>query len=81
MKEKNIRCDEEARKQILQIVHGLWNDLNRELIAPDFELLPMIKVALNTSRASQVVYQHKEDSYLSNVEYQVRSLFFKPIDL
>lgn len=65
----------------MQLIHGLWKDLNVELIKPDALLLPIIRVALNTSRASQVVYQHNEDSYLSSVENQVQSLFFKPIDI
>nr|QFQ50298.1 geraniol synthase [Atractylodes lancea] len=79
MREKNITNEEEGRKQILQLIHGLWKDLNAELVTPDALLLPMIKVALNVSRASQVVYQHSEDSYLSSVQDYVQTLFFKPI--
>ncbi|KAI3795897.1 hypothetical protein L1987_38557 [Smallanthus sonchifolius] len=81
MKEKNIKCEEEGRKEILQLIYGLWNDLNVELVAPDAVLFPIIKVALNMSRASQVVYQHNDDSYLSSVENYVQSLFYKPIDI
>ncbi|XP_071706572.1 monoterpene synthase TPS4, chloroplastic-like isoform X2 [Rutidosis leptorrhynchoides] len=80
MKERNIACEEEGRKHILGLIHGLWKDLNAELVTPDVMLLPIIRVALNTSRASQVVYQHDEDSYLSSVKNHVQSLFFKPVD-
>ncbi|KAI3795900.1 hypothetical protein L1987_38560 [Smallanthus sonchifolius] len=81
MKEKNIKCEEEGRNEILQLIYGLWNDMNIELVAPDAVLFPIIKVALNMSRASQVVYQHNDDSYLSSVENYVQSLFYKPIDI
>ncbi|KVH96607.1 probable terpene synthase 11 [Cynara cardunculus var. scolymus] len=81
MREKNITSEEEGRKKILQLINELWKDLNTELVTPDALLLPMIKVALNMSRASQVVYQHNEDSYLTSVESQVQYLFFKPIDI
>nr|XP_043632696.1 probable terpene synthase 11 isoform X2 [Erigeron canadensis] len=80
MKDKHIACEEEGRNQILQIINGLWKDLNSELVKSNLELFPMIQVAFNTSRASQVVYQHNEDSYLSSVKSQVQNLFFKPID-
>ncbi|XP_076939799.1 monoterpene synthase TPS4, chloroplastic-like isoform X2 [Bidens hawaiensis] len=81
MKEKNIACEEEGRKEILQMIYALWNDLNTELVTPDALLFPIIKVALNISRASQVVYEHDNDSYLSSVENHVKSLFYKPIDV
>ncbi|KAK1418494.1 hypothetical protein QVD17_27639 [Tagetes erecta] len=81
MKEKNITCEEEGRKEILQLIYSLWKDLNAELVTPDARLFPMIKVALNMSRASQAVYQHDNDSYLSSVVNHVQSLFFKPIDI
>ncbi|KAK1411364.1 hypothetical protein QVD17_37912 [Tagetes erecta] len=80
MKKNNITCEEEGRKEILRLIHTLWNDLNVELVTPNVSLLPTIKVALNMSRASQVVYQHSDDSYLSSVEYHVETLFYKPID-
>ncbi|KAI7756812.1 hypothetical protein M8C21_028788 [Ambrosia artemisiifolia] len=81
MKEKNITCEEEGRREILQMIYMLWNDLNVELVTPDVMLFPIIKVAVNTSRASQVVYQHNDDSYLSSVEHHVQSLFYKPVDI
>ncbi|XP_076904292.1 monoterpene synthase TPS4, chloroplastic-like isoform X2 [Bidens hawaiensis] len=81
MKEKNIACEKEGRNEILQMIYSLWNDLNTELVTPDIMLFPIIKVALNISRASQVVYEHGNDSYLSSVENHVQSLFYKPIDI
>lgn len=81
MREKNITNEEEGRKQILQLINELWKDLNAELVTPDAFLLPMIRIALNMSRTCQVVYQHNEDSYLTNVESQVQYLFFKSIDI
>ncbi|KAK9062689.1 hypothetical protein SSX86_019878 [Deinandra increscens subsp. villosa] len=81
MKEKNIICEEEGRKEILELIYGLWEDLNVELVTPNAILLPIIKVALNMSRASQVIYQHYDDSYLSSVENHVQSLFFEPVDI
>ncbi|XP_071708239.1 monoterpene synthase TPS4, chloroplastic-like [Rutidosis leptorrhynchoides] len=80
MKERSITCEEEGRKQILELIHELWKDLNAELVKPNVMLLPIIRVALNSSRASQVAYQHNEDSYLSSVKNQVKYLFFKPVD-
>ncbi|KAI3797884.1 hypothetical protein L1987_33148 [Smallanthus sonchifolius] len=64
MKERNITCEEKGRKEILQLIYGLWNDLNAKLVTPNAMLFPMINVALNTSRDCQVVYQHDDDSYL-----------------
>ncbi|KAM0058767.1 putative geranyl diphosphate diphosphatase [Helianthus debilis subsp. tardiflorus] len=81
MKEKSTTCEEEGRKEILQMIYELWNDLNAELVTPDVMLFPMINVALNMSRASQVVYQHNDDSYLTGVEKHVEYLFYKPIDI
>ena len=81
MKEKKITCDKDERKQILELIHELWKDLNAELVAPNAVLWPMIRVALNMSRTSQVVYQHNEDSYLSSVKDHVKNLFFKAIDM
>ncbi|KAL8201844.1 hypothetical protein R6Q57_010991 [Mikania cordata] len=81
MKERNITSEEDGRKEMVQVINGLWKDLNTELVTPDAMLLPMIKVAVNMSRASQVVYQHDDDSYLSSVKNQVQSLFYKPISI
>ncbi|XP_076891503.1 putative monoterpene synthase 8 [Bidens hawaiensis] len=79
MKEKNIACEEEGRKEILHMITELWNDLNGDLASPDAMLLPMIKVVLNMSRACHAVYQHHDKSYLSNVENHVKSLFYIPV--
>ncbi|KAL8246164.1 hypothetical protein R6Q59_007380 [Mikania micrantha] len=81
MKERNITSEEDGRKEMVQVINGLWKDLNTELVTPDAMLLPMIKVAVNMSRASQVVYQHDDDSYLSSVKNHVQSLFYKPISI
>ncbi|KAJ9562858.1 hypothetical protein OSB04_008018 [Centaurea solstitialis] len=81
MREKNITSEEEGRKQILELINRLWKDLNAELVTTNALFLPMIRVALNISRTSQVVYQHNEDSYLTSVENQVQNLFFKSIDI
>ncbi|KAJ0467254.1 putative geranyl diphosphate diphosphatase [Helianthus annuus] len=81
MKEENITCEEEGREGILQMIYALWNDLNVELLTPDAVLFPMIKVALNMSRTSQVVYQHNDDSYLLSVKDHVQSLFYEPVDI
>nr|GEZ06556.1 probable terpene synthase 11 [Tanacetum cinerariifolium] len=81
IKEKKITCDKDETKQVLELIHGLWKDLNGELVAPNVVLLPMIRVAVNMSRTSQVVYQHNEDSYLSSVKDHVKNLFFKPIHI
>ncbi|KAJ0467250.1 putative geranyl diphosphate diphosphatase [Helianthus annuus] len=81
MKEENITCEEEGREGILQMIYALWNDLNVELLTPDAVLFRMIKVALNMSRTSQVVYQHNDDSYLLSVKDHVQSLFYEPVDI
>ncbi|KAD1930831.1 hypothetical protein E3N88_00789 [Mikania micrantha] len=80
MKEKNITCEDEGRKEILQLINGLWNDLNAELLMPNPMFLPLIKVALNIARACQVIYQHKDGSYLSNVGNYVKLLFYQSVD-
>ncbi|KAK2987973.1 hypothetical protein RJ640_011236 [Escallonia rubra] len=81
MKENDIKSEDEARKQIIQLIQGLWKELNGELIAPNALPLPIIKTAFNMSRTSQVVYQHDEDSYFSSVDNYVQSLFFTPVEL
>ncbi|KAI7756810.1 LOW QUALITY PROTEIN: hypothetical protein M8C21_028786 [Ambrosia artemisiifolia] len=50
-------------------------------VTQDVVLFPIIKVAVNMSRASQVVYKHNDDSYLLSVEHHVQSLFYKPVDI
>ncbi|KAI7732400.1 hypothetical protein M8C21_025798, partial [Ambrosia artemisiifolia] len=80
MKEKKI-CEEEGRAEILEIIYGLWNDLNARLVSPDTMFLPIIKVVFNMSRASQVVYEHDDDSYLSSIKNHVQCLFYKHIDI
>ncbi|KAK3010786.1 hypothetical protein RJ639_011312 [Escallonia herrerae] len=81
VKENDIKSEDEARKQIIQLIQGLWKELNGELIAPNALPLPIIKTAFNMSRTSQVVYQHDEDSYFSSVDNYVQSLFFTPVEL
>ncbi|KAK2987975.1 hypothetical protein RJ640_011238 [Escallonia rubra] len=81
MKENSIKSEDEARKQVIQLINGLWKELNGELIAPNALPLPIIKTAFNMSRTSQVVYQHDEDSYFSSVDNYVQSLFFSPLEL
>nr|GEW17638.1 reverse transcriptase domain-containing protein [Tanacetum cinerariifolium] len=73
--------DDLGTAKLLEFIHGLWKDLNGELVAPNVVLSPMIRVAFNMSRASQVVYQHNKNSYLSSVKEHVKNLFFKPIDM
>ncbi|KAJ9542355.1 hypothetical protein OSB04_028861 [Centaurea solstitialis] len=81
MKEKNITSEEEGRKQILHLIHTSWKELNATLVTPDALPLSIIKVALNMSRASQVIYQHDQDTYFSGVDDHVKYLFFTPIDM
>ncbi|KAI3769383.1 hypothetical protein L6452_00485 [Arctium lappa] len=81
MTEKNITNEEEGRKQILQLIHTSWEELNAALVAPNALPLSIIRVALNMSRASQVVYQHDQDTYFSGVDDHVKYLFFTPIDI
>ncbi|KAL3509620.1 hypothetical protein ACH5RR_029021 [Cinchona calisaya] len=79
MRENNITCDEEGRKRILLLIDNLWKDLNWELVSRNELPLSIIKAAFNMARASQVVYQHEEDSYFSSVDNYVQALFFTPI--
>nr|AJT35508.1 geraniol synthase [Gentiana rigescens] len=79
MKEKNITSDEEARESILKLIHNLWKEMNGELVSRNALPLEIKKVAFNMARASQVVYQHEEDSYFSSVDNYVKALFFTPL--
>nr|WRW51042.1 geraniol synthase [Uncaria rhynchophylla] len=79
MRENNITSDEEGRKGILQLINNLWKDLNYELVSRNELPLAIIKAAFNMARASQVVYQHEEDSYFSSVDNYVQALFFTPL--
>ncbi|KAL7113792.1 hypothetical protein ACP275_04G081300 [Erythranthe tilingii] len=80
MKEKNIEREEEGRKRVFEEIYGLWKDLNGEMMCENRVMpLAIIDVALNMARASQVVYNHEEDSYFSNVDNYVEALFFTPI--
>ncbi|CAI9280139.1 unnamed protein product [Lactuca saligna] len=81
MKEKNITCEEEGRKQILQFIDSSWKELNKTLVVPNTLPISLIRIALNMARASQVVYQHEESSYFSRVDNHVKSLFFAPIQI
>ncbi|KAJ0891159.1 putative geranyl diphosphate diphosphatase [Helianthus annuus] len=82
MKEKNIKSEEDGRKQILELIQTSWKELNEALVAPNIFPFSIVNVALNMSRASQVVYQHDDgNSYFSSVDDHARSLFFTPIDM
>ncbi|KAD6795690.1 hypothetical protein E3N88_06586 [Mikania micrantha] len=84
MRENNITNEKDGRKQIMQLIQTSWKQLNEALVEPNMFPLSIIKVALNMSRASQVVYQHDdddEDTYFSSVDDHATSLFFTPIDL
>nr|QEV81851.1 terpene synthase 12 [Prunella vulgaris] len=79
MKENKL-TEEEARSRVLEEIFRLWKDLNGELISENKVLpLPIIKVALNMARASQVVYKHDHDTYFSSVDNYVEALFFTPL--
>nr|A0A7G5KLV3.1 RecName: Full=Monoterpene synthase TPS4, chloroplastic; AltName: Full=Geraniol synthase TPS4; AltName: Full=Terpene synthase 4; Short=CoTPS4; Flags: Precursor [Cananga odorata]QMW48845.1 terpene synthase 4 [Cananga odorata] len=80
MRENNITSDEEGRKCILKIIDNLWKELNGELVSRHALPLAIIKAAFNMARASQVVYQHEEDSYFSSVDNYVQALFFTPFN-
>ncbi|KAH6766089.1 hypothetical protein C2S52_017072 [Perilla frutescens var. hirtella] len=81
MKENKLSTEEEARSRILEEISRLWKDLNGELISNNNEMpLPIIKVALNMARASQVVYNHQQDTYFSSVDNYVEALFFTPLN-
>ncbi|CAH1423539.1 unnamed protein product [Lactuca virosa] len=71
MKEKNITCEEEGRKQILRFIDSSWKELNKTLVVPNRLPISIIRIALNMARASQVVYQHEESSYFSRVDNHV----------
>ncbi|KAJ0751706.1 putative geranyl diphosphate diphosphatase [Helianthus annuus] len=82
MKEKNIKSEEDGRKQIMELIQTSWKELNEALVAPNIFPFSIVNVALNMSRASQVVYQHDDgNSYFSSVDDHARSLFFTPIDM
>ncbi|KAI3774156.1 hypothetical protein L1987_48700 [Smallanthus sonchifolius] len=82
MREKNITSEEDGRKHILQLIETSWKELNEALVAPNIFPASIVTVALNMSRASQIVYQHDdENSYFSSVDDHARSLFFNPIDM
>lgn len=78
MREKEIKSEEEGRKGILEIIENLWKELNGELVYREEMPLAIIKTAFNMARASQVVYQHEEDTYFSSVDNYVKALFFTP---
>lgn len=79
MKERNIESEEEGRARVVEEIHGYWKDLNEELVCKKEMPLAIIDVALNMARASQVVYKHDRDSYFSNVDNYVQTLFFTPL--
>ncbi|MFS7965306.1 putative geranyl diphosphate diphosphatase [Helianthus anomalus] len=83
IREKNIKSEEDGRKQIQEVIQTSWKELNEALVEPNIFPFSIINVALNMSRASQVVYQHDDDgnSYFSSVDDHARSLFFTPIDM
>ncbi|KAI3499178.1 hypothetical protein L1887_34971 [Cichorium endivia] len=81
MKEKNLTCEKEGRKQILHLIDMLWKELNTTIVAPNTLPFSIIDVALNMARASQVVYQHDEGSYFSGVDNHAKALFFTPIEM
>ncbi|XP_059661024.1 probable terpene synthase 11 [Cornus florida] len=79
MRESNISSNGEARKHIRQLIHGLWKEINGELLAPEALPLPMIRASLNLSRTAQVIFQHGDDNKGFSVDHHVQSLFFRPI--
>ncbi|XP_059664109.1 monoterpene synthase TPS4, chloroplastic-like [Cornus florida] len=79
IREKNLSSQGEGRKEVKQMIHSLWKELNGELMAAKALPLPIIKAAFNMSRTSQIVYQHGDDHRFPNVDDCVQSLFFTPV--
>lgn len=79
MRDKGLSSEGEGRELIKQDIHGLWREMNGELIHPQVLPLPLIKAAFDMSRTAQVIYQHGDDNKLPSVDDCVNSLFFTPI--
>lgn len=83
MREKKITDEEDARKDIRNLIRRLWVDLNSHLTAECGLPLSIVNASLNLARTSQVVYQTGDDH--SSVTYSVREhtlkLFSDPIPL
>lgn len=81
MREKNFSSESEGRKQVKQLIHGLWKDMNEEVVAQKGLLpLPIMNACLNMSRTAQVIYQHGDNGIFSSVDDCVNSLLFNPIN-
>ncbi|XP_051124875.1 monoterpene synthase TPS4, chloroplastic-like [Andrographis paniculata] len=78
MKEKNL-SEDDAREHIIELIRTLWKDLNRELLGWSKFPLTLIHTCFNMSRTSQVIYQHQENSYFSNVDSFVDLILYNPI--
>ncbi|XP_051125828.1 monoterpene synthase TPS4, chloroplastic-like isoform X2 [Andrographis paniculata] len=80
MKYRRSENEGEAKDYVMELIRSLWKDMNGELLESNLLPLPMSKACFNMSRTSQVVYQHKEDSYFSSVKKVVNFLLFEQID-
>ncbi|OAY35159.1 probable terpene synthase 11 [Manihot esculenta] len=81
MRESRISGEDEARKQIRELIRSLWIELNGELVAPSSMPLCIVNASFNLARTAQVVYQHGDDKKGSSVDDQVQALIYKPIPL
>lgn len=81
LNEKKISSEGEAQKHIQGLILNLWEDLNGELLAGSNTLpFSLINACFNMARTSQVIYQHKEDTYFSNVEKFINFVLLDPIN-
>ncbi|XP_051125788.1 monoterpene synthase TPS4, chloroplastic-like isoform X2 [Andrographis paniculata] len=71
--------EDEAKKYVKEHILHIWKNMNDELKGSNLLPLAFVKACLNMSRTSQVVYQHKEDSYLFSVKKYVDLILLKPI--
>ncbi|XP_051124747.1 monoterpene synthase TPS4, chloroplastic-like [Andrographis paniculata] len=81
LKDKSITSEDEANENIKRRIRNAWKDMNGELLESKILPLPLVKACFNMARTSQVVYQHKEDSYLSSVKKFVNFILLEPINI
>lgn len=74
--------EQEAVKELRNIVEEAWKDLNEEMLRPTTFPRPLMTRILNLSRVIEVFYRHGEDDYSivsQNMQEKVKLVLIDPV--
>ncbi|ERN03389.1 (3S,6E)-nerolidol synthase 1 isoform X1 [Amborella trichopoda] len=81
IKQHKDETEENAKQHTRDLIATMWKKLNQECLDPSPFPHSITKMALNSSRMVQVMYQSEIDSVGSTLKDQMKSLLLEPMSL